>query len=222
MKQSEGIVLNENLLIGRGKNKDIYIHPENPDRCIRINARSTDEHLREMNYRKSRKSRHLPESSFLAAYYGAVKTNFGEGFVFERIFDYDGATSKTIDELIRIEIKARKERKSVKELLKSEKEIPKIADALLQFRGIYFKENFISYDLRPENCMMQFDTSTKWRVRIIDGIGSPTLIPVVHYIDFFGAGHVRREWRKFIRRIVKSFPDFLTEEEIRSLTEESV
>ena len=218
MKQDGVILLNTDLLLGKGKNKDIYIHPDNPGRCIRINARSADEHLREMNYRKSRKYRHLPDSSFLAAYYGAVKTNLGEGFVFERISDYDGTASKTVEEIIRLEIKARGEGKSVKELLRTDKAVPEVAGALFRFRDIYFKEKFISYDLRPVNCMMQFDSPAEWRIRIIDGIGSPTLIPIVNYVDFLGAGHVRREWRKFIRRIEGSYPGFLTEEEIRDLT----
>lgn len=218
MPQNKRIVLTEDLLIGRGTNKDIYIHPDDPARCIRINSREKDEHQREMSYRKVRERRRLPDSSLLAAYYGVVKTNLGEGFVFERIADYDGTTSKTLDDLIRLELKARERMKSAKEVPETEKKTPLMADVLSQLRERYFSDNLIVCDMHPKNCMVQFDTPSHCRVRIIDGIGTTTLIPVVCYIDFLAAGHIKREWNRFIQRILSFYPGFLTEEEIRRLT----
>ena len=218
MTQKEQIILNENLLIGKGRNKAVYLHPNNPDRCIKINVRSSDDHLTEMGYRKSRKRRHLPESSLLVRYYGAVETNLGEGFVFERVHDYDGAMSITIEDLIKLEIESRKERKSVKELLESEKEIPPVTKVLYRFREVLFKDNIIIPDMWPFNYMVQFVSLAEWRVRIVDDLGSPTLIPIIYYIDFLGKSHVRRRWRKFILRIAQIYPGFLTGEEILGLT----
>ncbi len=211
------IFLDETLLIGKGGHKDVYIHPQDPSRCIKINTRSDDDHKKEMSYRKSRERRHLPPSSLLVQYYGAVDTNLGEGYVFERVFDYDGSTSKTIDELIRLEIRARNEKKSVKEVMKTEKEIPPAATVLFTFREVLFKENIIIPDMGAFNYVVQFDTPKNWRVRIVDDIGSPTLIPIVYYIDFLGAGHVRRRWLKFIREIMTLYPGFLSDEESRRL-----
>ena len=109
MKQKEKVYLAEELLIGKGRNKDVYIHPENPAQCIKINARDTKDHRAEMNYRKSRELRNLPPSALMVSYFGAVETNLGTGYVFERIMDYDGINSKTLEELIKLEIKARSE-----------------------------------------------------------------------------------------------------------------
>ena len=218
MPQYKMVILNENLLIGRGANKDLYIHPDFPERCIRINSREKDEHQREMYYRKVRERRHLPESSLLASYYGTVQTNLGEGFVFERISDYDGTTSKTLDDLIRLECKARERKQSENEVPGTETRMPLMADVLSRLRERYFTEKIIVCDMHPANCMVQFDTPTHCRVRIIDGIGITTLIPVVCYIDFLAAGHIKREWDRFMQRIESFYPGFLTEEEIRRLT----
>ena len=161
-----------------------------------------------MNYRKSRELRNLPPSALMVSYFGAVETNLGTGYVFERIMDYDGINSKTLEELIKLELKARSENSSVREFLGTDKEIPKVIDVLLRFRKELFKDNIIIPDMWPFNYMVQFDTPSDWRICIVDDIGSPALIPVVYYIDYFGAEHVRRRWRKFIRRIILYIPVF--------------
>ena len=67
------------------------------------------------------------------------------------------------------------------------------------------------------NYMVQFSTPITWRVRIVDDLGSPTLIPIVYYIDYFAAKHVRRRWIKFIKEIMDLHPGFLTEQESHGL-----
>ena len=94
-----------------------------------------------------------------------------------------------------------------------------MTEVLFRLREEFFKENIIIHDLRPTNCMVQFDTPADWRIRIVDGIGSPTLLPVVYYVDFLGRSHARREWVKLIRRIVQYFPVFFTDEELCELME---
>lgn len=222
MKKCNGtdmIILSEELLIGKGGHRDVYINPKNPGQCIKINSRSEEDHKREMGYRKSRKFRNLPPSSLLTEYFGPVETNYGRGFVFERILDYDGSTSKTIDDLIRLEIQACKEGKRVNEFLGTDKEIPTVLAVLCKFRELLFKDNIIIPDMGAFNYMVQFDNPKEWRVRIVDDIGSPTLIPIVYYIDYLGAKHVRRRWIKFIREIMQLYPGFLSEKESRKLME---
>ena len=220
MEQKKAIYLTEEFLLGKGRNKDVYIHPENPAQCIKINARDTKDHRDEMSYRKSREFRKLPPSALMVSYFGAVETNLGTGYVFERVTDYDGVNSKTIDELIQLEIKARNKNKSVRKILDTNKDIPQVIDVLLKFREELFKDNVIIPDMWAFNFMVQFNTPSEWHIRIVDDIGSPTLIPIVYYIDYFGAKHVRRRWRIFIRRIMSLYPGFLTDEESHDLMKE--
>ena len=216
MQQNGVIMLSEELLIGTGAHRRVYINPEDPAQCIKINFGGFGDHLREMGYRKSRERRHL-QSSLLTRYYGEVSTNMGTGYLFERIADYDGATSSTIEEIIKAEQKARDEKKSVKEIMGTEKEVPSAVEAVLAFRRELFRENIIIPDMAAYNYMVQFVSPDSWRIRIVDDIGSPTLIPVVYYIDFLGRSHVRRRWLRFIQWIQRKFPGFLSEEERRDL-----
>lgn len=211
------IQLTEKFLLGKGGNQIVYIHPEDPAKCIKLNLKDSDDHNREMAYRRSRERRHLPPSTLLTAYYGDVETSLGTGSVFERIMDYDGETSRTIDELIRLEMTAREQKTTVRELLHTEKEIPAVTEALLRFRRVLFEEKIIIPDMGAENFMVQFIRPDEWKIRIVDDIGSPTLIPIVYYIDYFAAGHVRRRWNRFIREIEDVYAGFLSKEEKEQL-----
>jgi hypothetical protein len=101
------IELNENLLIGRGNNKDCYLHPENKDWCIKVllnqNNKSTRKHiLQEIKYLKKIKRLSL---NAVVKYIGTENTNLGCGYVFECVRDTyvgggDGFTRKYIKKLI--------------------------------------------------------------------------------------------------------------------------
>ena len=216
MKDDKVIFLVLEHVIGEGGNQKVYINPENAKQCIKINIAGLNDHRREMAYRKSRKFRKLPPSSLLVEYFGEVKTNLGTGYVYERAADYDGSTSRTFEELILLEQKARETGRDVGEMLKTEKKIPGFAEVLYAFRKTLFKEIIIP-DMGVFNYVVQFDSPTEWRVRIVDDIGSPTLIPIVYYIDYFAAGHVRRRWVRFIKEIMELYPGFLSDKECTEL-----
>ena len=213
MDQKEIVYLTETLLLGKGRSKDVYVHPKNPAQCIKINARDDCDLRVELSYRKSRECRNLPPSALMVSYFGPVETNLGTGYVFERITDYDGANSKTLEELIELERKAHAENTSVRKLLGTEKEIPEAFDVLLRLRNELFRDNIIVSDMWAYNFMIQFAAPSDWLIRIVDDFGTSSRIPIMYYIDYFGAKHVRNRWCKFIRTIVSLYPGFLTEEE---------
>lgn len=217
MDQKETVYLTEALLLGKGRSKDVYVHPENPAQCIKINARDDCDLRVELSYRKSRDRRNLPPSALMVTYFGPVETNLGTGYVFERITDYDGTTSKTLEELIELEQKARAENTSVSRLIATEKELPGAFDVLLRLRNELFRDNIIVSDMWAYNYMIQFTNPSEWRIRIVDDFGTSSWIPIMYYIDYFGAKHVRNRWCKFIRTIVSLYPGFLTEEESSNL-----
>ena len=217
MDQKETVYLTEALLLGKGRSKDVYVHPENPAQCIKINARDDCDLRVELSYRKSRDRRNLPPSALMVTYFGPVETNLGTGYVFERITDYDGTTSKTLEELIELEQKARAEKTSVSRLIATEKELPGAFDVLLRLRNELFRDNIIVSDMWAYNYMIQFTNPSEWRIRIVDDFGTSSWIPIMYYIDYFGAKHVRNRWCKFIRTIVSLYPGFLTEEESSNL-----
>ena len=212
------IYLTEDFLIDKGVNMAVYINPKNPMQCIKIKIGSMREYYLEMAYRRSRQRRGLPQSSFMITYYGEVQTNLGTGYVFERVTDYDGTTSMSINDLVQLSMQAGKKGLSVKQIADTEKELPQVKDTFLKLYEEIFQDRVIVNDPNCRNFMIQFSTPTSWRIRIIDGLGYRVLIPVVYYIDFFSVRQIQRFWRRLINHFsTEQYPGFFSEEEIESL-----
>ena len=219
MATDEIVTIDKSLLLGVGGWKSVYIDPRDSKRCIKIthNGKMPRDVRQEKAYRKARKLRRLPHSELMAEYYGEVKTDLGTGYVYERSADYDGATSATIEQLIQWELEARKQNKTVAEFLATEKQYPLVFDALMIFREKLFEEKIIIPDMGAFNYTVEFSAPDKWRIRIIDDIGCPTLIPLMNYVDYFAQKHVKKRWRLFIAEIRKLWPDCLTDDEAAKL-----
>ena len=212
------IVLTRNYFIGKGINMAVYINPMNPSQCIKIRTREIRDYYLEMDYRKSRQRRRLPQSSLMVNYYGEVETNLGTGYVYERVADYDGSTSLLIHDLVQLEVLAREKRCSLKEIAGTEKEIPCVEDAIVKLYEGILQDRVIVHDYSCCNFMVQFSTPTSWRIRIIDGLGYRVLIPLVYHIDYFSVRQIRRFRLRFINSFATlQYPGFFSEEEIKSL-----
>lgn len=212
------IVLSRDFFIGKGINMAGYINPMNPSQCIKIRIREIRDYYLEMNYRKSRQLRRLPQSSLMVKYYGEVETNLGTGYVYERVADYDGSTSLSIHDLVQLEVLAREKGCSLKETAGTEKEIPCVKDAIVKLYEGILQDRVIVHDYSCCNFMVQFSTPTSWRIRIIDGLGYRVLIPLVYYIDYFSVRQIRRFRLRFINSFTTlQYPGFFSEEEIESL-----
>ena len=212
------VVLTDDYFIGKGMNMAVYINPMNPLQCIKIRIGSLREYSVEMKYRRSRQRRRFPQSSLMVKYYGEVETNFGIGYVYERVVDNDGTTSMSLHDLVQLEMQAREKGFSPKEIAGTEKELPRVKDVILIMYEKILQERIILHDDDCRNFMIQFCTPASWRIRIIDGVGYRVLIPLAYYIDFFCVKQIRRFWRRFISMFTTFwYPGFFSEEEIKSL-----
>lgn len=97
------VILDEKLLLGQGAHKKCYIHPDNSSLCVKVLFQEPDTDMdRELAYRKSRQRRNL-KSKLLPMYLGTIDTNLGTGYVYERVCDFDGTNSLTLDDFIKHE-----------------------------------------------------------------------------------------------------------------------
>lgn len=196
---AEQIFLTEELLIGKGAHKKTYIDPADTTRCIKIPYTAQDVDLeRELQYRRSRRKRRL-KSSLLTAYYGTVATNMGTGYVFERVHDFDGATSQTIQNLF-------------EKTSSGDSFLPPIEAVLSELKKLLFTELIVTSSVEPENFAIQRFSETGFTIRIIDNIGSPVLIPLAYYSDFFARKRIRRYWVRFLGELQQRYPSVMTEE----------
>lgn len=92
--------LDPSLLIGRGRDRLCFRHPQDPDFCIKVAQRSDEKQTRrEKDYflyllKKGKDLR------YVAPYMGSVRTSYGEGALFPMIHDDNGQVSLTLTESI--------------------------------------------------------------------------------------------------------------------------
>ena len=202
--QSQKIILSDNLFLGKGAHKICYQHPTDNNLCIKILFQTPDVDLeKELKYREILK-RQNKESQLIPKYLGTIDTNFGEGHVYECCRDYNGQISLTIKEFI-------SNKPSTPE------HISDIIDIILKFKEIYFKEKIITSDMDPANFMIQRYSKDQFTIKIIDNIGTPVLIPLAYYIDFFAAKRAKKYWRRFIDYLVRFFPNVFTQDVIKNI-----
>ncbi len=91
------LILDNNLLIAKGGERDCYLHPNDNSKVIKtLHTQGNHNNQNElefnyMNYLKKRKT----DLSYVTDCYGYVKTNLGKGLVFDRVLDYNGTPSKS-------------------------------------------------------------------------------------------------------------------------------
>ena len=179
------VKLTEDLYIGEGNHKVVYIDPRSRERCIKILRHAPDPDMeRELSYRRALGGK-ADSMSLLVRYYGTVKTSLGEGHVFERVLDFDGTPSKTMLAVLD-EIAAQPERLGEAERM------------LLQFKRDYFSQEFLPAGMDPDNFHVQRTSPTETRVRIIDNIGCSAALPLAYYIGYFRRQRVRKYWKRFV------------------------
>lgn len=84
--------------IGEGQERICYLHPEDPDKIIKLQkGESNKQTRRELELYRRLLRRKGTDYSQLPRYYGKVVTNLGEGFVTDLIQDYDGGISNSLE-----------------------------------------------------------------------------------------------------------------------------
>lgn len=196
--------LDNTLLIGNGRHKQVYLHPYENNKCIKIARQLPDPDIdRELKYRKVHKNK-TKSSSMLPIYYGTINTNLGMGFVFELVRDYDNTISQTMYQFMDRE-----------PFTKSH--IKEVQDMLLTFKELYFKEKILTYDMNPVNYLVQKTAPNKITIRCIDDIGSSVLIPLELYLSYFHDAKIKRYWSKLITKLSNRYPEIATTEFINQL-----
>lgn len=88
--------LNQNLYLSSGEKRDVYFHPEQNDRCIKIEkpaglrSNAIEAHF----FKKYRACRALPK------FFGMDETSLGKGLVVELVKDFDGSISKSMKDYL--------------------------------------------------------------------------------------------------------------------------
>ena len=177
------------LIIGIGHHRTCYIHPHDTSKCIKVIhnpvKHALNEVKREVGYYRYL-AKHLKDWRGIPKFYGAVETNLGQGFVYERIIDFDGNPSQTMD----IRYGADKNRNLFNEEVH-------LFDDLEKY---LFNNSIVTMTLKPYNILCHRISSTEVFPVICDNIGTAAFIP----IEIFCPWLARRRERHLIQLMRKT------------------
>lgn len=191
---TEMIELKPEAMIGKGLHRECYIHPDNPDRCIKVVVlRGEEETRREQAYYKLLKKRQI-NWEMLPKFYGVEATSMGPGAVFDLVRDADGEVGKTFAHYF-----------ESTEL--TEQNLAGLLSSLQALKTYLFSQNIITMSIKPKNIIYQRRDDASGTAVMIDNIGNSDAIPLATYSCFFGRIKMTRKWQKFIRLLQKDYPD---------------
>lgn len=174
--------------LGSGAEKVVYRHNECPDRCIKIcsknNARSI---IREIEYFKFL-NKHQIKASFIPKFYEAFECDKSIGFIQESFIDkLNGGLFDSVSLLHNY-------------ISNPDSDLSEVLKMLDDLKNEMIRKNIIISDLHGWNFFRVVEDG-RARLVIIDGYGSPEILPLAQYIRFLGKLKIERQWKKLYRRL---------------------
>lgn len=183
-----------------------FVHPLEPDKCIKVLRQDDQRTVRLQSKKKSLlfsfrreydnnahekqildqlarqigvdMSKHLPRC------YGYVQTDMGPGLVLDLVRDHDGPISRSLRELISIGFELEQFRPAFKEL-----------------EAFFVEHVILTRAVLDHNITAQHRADGSWRMVVIDGLGDPAWLPVARWVPAIGRSKIRRRfaeaWPKF-------------------------
>lgn len=182
-------ILNEENLIGQGRDRACYTHTEDPKLCIKVSLRPESQSIRERNYLKYLKEKRK-DLSLISCHMGEIETNHGKGHLFQLERFADGQIAPTIKEAIQRHLFSKKQLLSELQTLKN-----------------YLITNAICVrDLSPTNIVCKQGINNQIIFKIIDGIGSPNHNPLTIRWRRLTHQAIEKAWQRLERKINQIHP----------------
>ena len=182
------IQLTAESFIGQGCHKKVYAVPGEPDKCIKIiyNADGQKDIDRELKYRDYRRA-HNMSMDLIPKYYGTVDTNFGRGYLYERIVDADGQPSVSLRDCVRCtSILCR--------------HLDSITLKLLKLRQRILEDELVTMGITDENILFRKNNSDEYRTYLISDLGTADFIPITK-LHYFAVKKIRRKWQRLVEEL---------------------
>jgi predicted Ser/Thr protein kinase len=200
ISSDEETVLSDEYFVGKGLAKKCFVHPKNSGLCIKVPYTKSGkrEMDREMKYFDMLKKRGV-WCDILPEYYGKISTNFGTGYIFEFIKDYDGKVSQTLIDYLSSDF-----------LLKANFSI--LVNKLKALKEKMLTDKIITMGIFPGNILLKKDSENSCNLIFINDMGSAALIPIEYYFAFAACNRINRKWDKFADWLIIKFPNPLVHE----------
>lgn len=179
-------------LLGIGSEKRCYLHPTDARRCIKIcSKRKSTQTRREIAYFKYLKANHR-FSNCIPELYSVSEDEDCLWFEQECFLSVEEGGTFDVAETLTHYIES------------SGKTEAKIFGELEELRRELLRNNIICCDMAGCN-ILRVTKEGQSRFVVIDGFGSPELIPLAQYWPPLGRIKIERQWNKLKRRLKSAF-----------------
>jgi hypothetical protein len=196
LEMNEVIKLTDQEAFGMGGRRICFVHPLEPDKCIKVlrtddkrtirvkkkrlvptklrrkhNNNDHEQKVLEMLHRQmgTKMSAHLPIC------HGNLVTDMGPGLVLDLIRDFDGLISRSLRELITLGHR------------------PAEFRAAFNTLGRFLTEQrVLTRHLLDHNIVARHQSNGTWQLVIIDGLGDPAWLPVARWVPALAQHKIRR------------------------------
>lgn len=180
------IKLTSNLFIAKGTERMCFIHPDNPKLCIKVSdVGIKKQHKQELTYLNFLLKKGKLPCDILPKFYGALKTDKGEGLVFERIYNEDETKIESLKTFI----------SKYPQHHQIETELDYLKSSLLKYK-------IIVRDLNMNNVLVKVSAGNI-KLILIDGFGNSDFIPLANYSDWYATRKIHRRWNRFEKSVLK-------------------
>lgn len=185
---------NDPLVVGVGRHRTCYIDPEDQTKCIKVihnpSKHATEELRRELSYYKHLGS-YLKDWRGIPKYYGQIETNLGGGYLYDRIIDFDGKPSKTMEQRYTD--------------LSSKVFQSELTDLIRNLERYLWDNKIVTMTIKPYNILCHRVTETEVFPVICDNIGTASFVPIEVYCPWFCHLKQKRQFKKFERLVASKF-----------------
>ena len=180
------IMLELQQLVGAGKERACYQHPDEPDKAVKVLLGPARKQMdRELQFYAQLNAQGLDDYTHIPRYYGEVETNHGTGYVMDLVRDYDGSVSRRLSECFF----------AGEEVADFAAELEELRQYLRSHRIIF------NHDMYEGNILARrLDTATV-RLVVIDGLGEVTFLQWPNRIATFARQKIARRWSRFYARM---------------------
>ncbi len=223
MGDAPAIKLAEQQPFAIGGRRLCYVHPFEPDKCIKVLRTDDRRTVRLQSKKKSvlfgfrreydnnahekqildrlmhcigpDMAHHLPRC------HGYVETDLGAGLVLDLVRDHDGPISR-----------------SLRELISSGFALEQFRPAFQELEDFFLKHVILTRAVLDHNIAAQHRSDGSWRMVVIDGLGDPAFLPLARWIQAIGRAKMRRRFAEAWPRFEKLTKNKVTQELIDKST----
>ena len=178
-------------LVGKGKERACYLHPDDPDKAIKVLLGTARKQMdRELRFYAQLNRREFQDYAHIPRYYGSLETNLGAGYIVDLVRDYDGSISKRLSEYFFEGASIEQYQPALDQLL----------DYLLRNRIIF------NHDMYEGNILVRRLDASQLQLVVIDGLGEVAFLQWPNAIPALARRKILRRWQRFYSRLQKNHP----------------